>query len=276
MSMDSMPPSETPPTKQAQVAFGGDVKVKTPELPATEPVRDVSILPSMPSPLAIPEDTVDTSLASYITTELTPTQKEALNKCGDKLRTGPSNAVPMLCRGLACPYVQVCPLHMNGVPLPEGKICPVEQAAVDSWRRDFITAANIPDDHPNRMLIGLLVDDIAATVAYQARIGWANAIEPEIFRDEVIGISDNGEPIVAKRLNPSIDLSNRTMGNKLKMLRELLATPRAEVEAKRKIGIDPSSQAAASMAKLNRLKNQGGQPVIQAAFVRVDLKPDAE
>lgn len=272
MPMDSSPPSEQPGTNSVfgpKVNLGNkpkEVEIVPRQAPHNEPVKMVPYQGELvPAMIPVAKELAEPKpLSEYISTDLTSEQRAALDKAGNKLRAGPSGAIPMQCRGANCPFVQVCPLHMNAVALPVGKFCPVEEAVMQAWKRDFIMWAGIPDDHENKALIYLLVDDIAASVAYQTRIGWANAIEPDIFREETVGVSQDGEPIVSRRLNPSLDLLNRTMSNKMKLLRELLATPRSEVEAKKKMGIDPSSQAAAAMAKLNRMN-------IKSATFKVDL-----
>jgi hypothetical protein len=265
-----MTPSDPQNTK-ANV-FGPQVNTGPKIVPThLVPVEKAPLAAPPPTPALVPvvKDLPEPKqLSEYVGGDLTPEQKESLDTFSKKMRSGLSSAVPMVCRGIGCPFIEICPLQQAKIELPRNKTCPVEESVIQAWKRDFMVYSNIPDDHEQKALIYQLIEELATMVAIQTRVAWANAREPEIFRDEVIGANQQGDPIIAKRLNPSLDLLQRIGTNKLKILRELLATPRAEVEAKRKMGIDPSSQAAATMAKIAKLQ---GAKQIEAGYMRVEL-----
>ncbi len=254
MQQDSTPPSE--PQDTSPSPFGPDVsKSLTPVaaiLPAAPASTGVAIVP----------------LSERVGGELTPGQKDVLDRYFKKAISGMEAMSPMICRGQACVIYNSCPLREAGLNLPEGKQCPVEDSILVATRAKIIAGCGIPEEHEKRDLALMMVDEIMLTVMKQLRVAWYSSQNPEVMKETVIGVSQDGSPIYSEQLDPTMDWLLRASGAKIKMLRELLATPRAEVEARRKMGMDPSTAASAALAKINQLRAGGS---VEASYIRIDL-----
>lgn len=202
-------------------------------------------------------------LSAYIADPLTAQQTQALDEFSARLRLGAAANLPMICLGIECKFHSNCPLAKAAVNLPLGQSCPVETSAIDMWRQDFLESYNVSKKHPQYALMIRLVNDMVSYEAIENRLMWKAAQDSDILKREVVGFSQQGVPIEAERLNPMLDYILRLKDRKLKALREMLATPRAEAEARRRLGQDPGSQTASATAALG-----GSKP---AGFVKVTI-----
>lgn len=268
---DSTQPSEQPDTRISS-PFSSEVRLsRVPELPDPLPQPEqvdfddpvameamalppalVSAPPAAPLVLIRPPEAKP--LSAYIASPMTPGQAAILDDYSSRIRIGPAANLPMICAGDSCKFYKNCPLVEAKLNLPLGQKCPVETSALDMWRQDFIQAYNVSDKHPQYALMVRLVDQMVGLEALEGRLMWWCAQDPEILKHEVVGFSQQGVPIEADRLNPMLDYILRLKDRKLKMLREMLATPRAEAEARRRLGQDPGSQTAAAASALNGAK----------------------
>lgn len=207
-------------------------------------------------------------LSGYVTAPLTSKQKAALDLAWNKLRKGAAARGPMVCQASQCVFLQHCDLAKAKVPLPKGEDCPIDLSILEAWRRDFLQFANVSPDHHNYGLIVNMIDDLVVEVMLQSRVMMNFSSDPDILRDEVIGINPEGDPIVAKRLHPGLDFLLRVNDRKLRKLREMLATPKAEVDARRKTGEDPASKTAELRRRVEEATRQAGKG---PEYVKVDL-----
>jgi hypothetical protein len=250
-------------------------QVQTGRLPEPDPEKPIEvtaeIIRAPDNYLTIkapPPPSLDVVVERDLNQNLTVQQKANLSAFSQAMCAGHANAAPLICQGLSCPFLKNCPLYQNGVILPEGKSCPVEQVAVNGWKYKFYESAGVTDNTPNRDLIYSLLDDVVGFVIIQQRILWEAAQRGQVVREECIGLNADREPIYATRLDPSYDLFIRLTSSKMKILKELLATPKAQVEAKRYANNDPSTQAAKALAQLAQLQ---GVRRIESSTLKVDL-----
>lgn len=245
-------------------------------LPVTRSGPPVTIVPQVPAaPLAPPTQPETPSsrakkkarvvkpLSAYLdylppTQQLTPAQKAALEVEELKLLVGPTARVPLLCKGIQCPFIEHCSLAKAQVPLPLDRDCPVESFAIESWKAKFLDDIEI-DKNENSASIVALVDDLAVEVAMQTRILWRMGKEADPIQKTVMGMNHKGQPLEIQQLNPVMDYLLRVHDRKLKKLRELLVTPRAKAEAGRLGFSDPASKASSAQAAASEiLKNMDG------------------
>jgi hypothetical protein len=250
--------------------FGPQVqtgKLPDPEEPIEVKAEMIPSTPQLPT-IKAPPPSLDVVVERDLKQSLTPQQKSALSAFSQAMWAGHANAAPLICQGVSCPFRLNCPIFQAGIPLPEGKACPVEQVAVNGWKHKFYESAGVDDETPNRDLIHSLLDDVVGFVVIQQRILWEAAQNGKVVREECIGVNADGEAIYAARLDPSYDLFIRLTNSKIKILKELLATPKAQSEAKRHASNDPSTQAAKALVMLAQMQNTKR---IEAKSVQVDL-----
>lgn len=273
----SMPPSEPPVTRTSP--FSSEVRTKkappsfpdplpTPDVTEVTPVTTEATLATVELPpatmpvLQLVAPPAPKPLSGYIASPMTTQQAAILDDYSARIRIGPAANLPMICMGLECKFYNSCPLVEAKLNLPLGQKCPVETSALDMWRQDFLESYNVSKKHPQYALMIRLVDQMVGLEGLENRLMWHAAKDPEILKRETVGFSQQGTPIEAERLNPMLDFILRLKAAKLKMLREMLATPRAEAEARRRLGQDPGSQTAQAQAAL-----AGNKP----AFVQVSI-----
>lgn len=224
---------------------------------------DIELPPAvLPTLQLAPTQTAGKTLSGYIASPMSTEQAAILDDYSARIRIGPAANLPMICMGLECKFYNSCPLVQAKLNLPLGQACPVETSALDMWRQDFIEGYNISKKHPQYALMIRLVDQMVGLEGLENRLMWYAAKDPEILKRETVGFSQQGMAIEAERLNPMLDFILRLKAMKLKMMREMLATPRAEAEARRRLGQDPGSQTAQAAAALS-----GTKP----AFVQVNI-----
>lgn len=199
------------------------------------------------------------SLGHYRGAPMTTEQQQALHRWSRKARQGPVSHLPMICKGPECPFVHQCPLVKEGVAEPIGEECPVEDHLRELWVADFLEGLGVDEAHPDFPVVQALVSDLSFDLLIQNRFAWTLANDPDPVRKEVIGINNNGSPIEVQKVNPGLEFLNRLGTKKIKLLREILATPRSKAEAGRMGWKDPGTQAASAQAKAEKLKELAGR-----------------
>jgi hypothetical protein len=173
-----------------------------------------------------------------------------------------------MCAGTDCPFLKNCPLFQNGVSLPTNKQCPVEQVAIRNWKQKLYDASGVGEGHPQRELIYSLIDELVGHAIMQTRVFWQASQNGKAVKEECIGVNADGEPIYTTRLDPSLDYLLRIGDKKVRILRELIATPRSQVESKKFTSSDPSTL---SVKLLNELAKLAGTKKIEGPHIKIDL-----
>lgn len=243
----------------SKTSFGKQISTSQEPKPAPETESTDKPVPLKAS-AEIPGGILPKPLSAYLPgSNISPEQASGMQRWAKRVRQGPATQMTMHCSGKACPFYSQCPLVKEEIDLPVGEKCPVEEMAMDMWVTDFLVAYQITEEHPDytpvRHLLGLLAMDMAV----QLRVAWQLSNEPEIMTLDVIGTNQQGDAIEVRKVHPVLEFMNKQGSQILKKLKELLATPRAKVEAGRLGWQDPSSQAAAAQAKaaeLSRLSQQ--------------------
>ena len=216
--------------------------------------------PSLPAPVAKTETAVSPmqkrSLADYIQGRLSQEQTSKLQRWSQKSRKhGPVGHMRISeCHGMECPFVSQCPLAKNDVTLPLNQECPVEEHLVDTWVEDAGIAFDVDEQHKEYPFIMALLGELALILLVQTRLGWVLSKDPAPISTEVMGMNSRGEAMEVRRIHPGLEHLDKIVPKKIRILRELIQTPRSKIEAGRMGWKDPSSRAAEAQAKAEKLK----------------------
>lgn len=165
--------------------------------------------------------------------------------------------IPLICRGLECKFLGYCDLHKASIPLPFEKPCPLEQHMIDSWKDDFLRAIDYDDTGEHSATIRSMVDELTGLLVLQSRIAQDTARDGSIERSVNIGFNFQGAPIETTKLYPGFDQLIRLSQAKMKILANLLATPKSKAETGRLEANDPGSKTAAMHAAAAKLRAAG-------------------
>ena len=105
-----------------------------------------------------------------------------------------------------------------------------------------------------RSLIGLVKE----LIDYEVQIRRADhkmASQGDFLEDIVVGISDNGHPIVNKEIAKPIDYKERAIKKKHEILQLLNSTPKDKAGSKININVDPSTYAANLLQRAKEYMN---------------------
>lgn len=262
--------------------FGPQVTVqKTQPEPAGVPVdskpvpEPQEIAPVEPAPGRLSVE-VPSTLSDRLNVSLTPEQRASLDTWSKRSKAGVFTQAMMICRDKDCPFINQCPLKYpprgpdgqvpDEIPRPLGETCPVETHLAEGWIADFLRAFAVNETDPDFHLIRIALSDIVLDILQQLRLSWYISDSPAPIVNDFVGVNADGDPILVQKISPALEHLSKVGANKLRHLRELLGTPRAKVEARRRGWQDPASRAADAMARAAKLqklrKQQSSLPTI--------------
>lgn len=156
-------------------------------------------------------------------------------------------SIPMICKGDRCPQKESCELYKKGIP-PVGKKCPYEIILIQSFKDALVESLGInQDDFTEMSQLRAMIDQ---EIQY---IRKSNYLAEEGFiMENVVGISDAGEPITKKELSLAVELEDR-IHKRLKDYRSQLLATR---EARQKVlqgDINSAKSVASILAKIKEV-----------------------
>ena len=158
--------------------------------------------------------------------------------------------IPIICKGRQCPFIDTCAmetLHID-VNTLVGQRCPIEIAEIMNLYDKYCTQFGIDQDTDDMVLIGLVKE----LIDYEIQIRRADhkmASQGDFLEDIVVGVSDNGHPIVNKEIAKPIDYKERAIKKKHEILQLLNSTPKDKAGSKINVAMDPSTYAASLLQK---------------------------
>jgi hypothetical protein len=190
---------------------------------------------------------------------------EALQGFMDHSKYGHQASLPMKCKGLQCPILDLCPLHKLQLTLPIGKTCPVEGALVKQWVTTYLGALDIDPDAPEDAIDMHMVYELAGLELMRTRAAQHLSSNPEIIRTEIIAYSPQGEPIYDDKPSMALLIMEKQAKTVNKLREGLLATRKAQAQVGVMAG-DISIRTANMQAKAKeiiarRLKGESIQDV---------------
>jgi hypothetical protein len=181
-----------------------------------------------------------------------------------KLKTTMFSSIPMTCQASRCPFADTCPLQQEN-QAPKGYPCPYELGMVQQFMIDFMDNLNVdPENLIEVSMVRSMVDQEIQYIRKSQLLGKEGFIQ-----ENVIGISENGEPIFKKELHLAVELEDR-IHKRLKDLRNQLMATR---EAKAKIGqgqLD-TAQTVANILEQVRSVELEQQKLMKAKLNAIDL-----
>jgi len=195
------------------------------------------------------------SLLDYLPASMSDEQKTKMRKVGKRIQKYQhAGKLPMLCTGMQCPFASYCELVENDVDLPVGDPCPLEDFAVDAFMDEFKEHYKLDERDPQAFWVLQLMRDLAGDMVVQTRVNQSLAMDPAPIDTAFGGISFSGQALEITKLKPTLDYMLRLNANKLKIIKEMLGTPKSKAEAGRLGADDPSSSTADAQARANKLR----------------------
>lgn len=144
-----------------------------------------------------------------------------------KTRTLMFSSIPMNCEGPRCIFASTCPLLKENLA-PVSNPCPIEMSIVSQFMIEYIEQLEV---HPDNLVeISMVRDLVDQEVQY---IRKTKLLAKESFvQENIVGIDDNGKPIVKKELHLAVELEDRLHKRRKDLRNQLMATR----EAKAKLG----------------------------------------
>lgn len=144
-----------------------------------------------------------------------------------KTRTSMFSSIPMNCEAEKCIFADTCPLLKEKLA-PRGNPCPLEMAIVAQFTAEYMEQLDV---HPDNLVeVSMVRDLVDQEVQYMRK---TKLLAKEHFiQENVIGVDQDGQPILKKELHLAVDLEDRLHKRRKDLRNQLLATR----EAKAKIG----------------------------------------
>lgn len=186
----------------------------------------------------------------------------------NKTKHGMYASIPMLCKAEECQYADICPILDQGYN-PKGERCPLEISLIltnfDSYKKEFETK---DDDIVDMSFIKDLIDCDIQLMRAENKM----ALEGDFVQDNVVGMGEDGEPIVQKQISKASDYKERIMTKKHKILELMHSTRKDKAGSKLTMTMDPSSYAA---SLLKEKESAPGQ-VIDADYLESIMIEDED
>ncbi len=161
----------------------------------------------------------------------------------NEAKHGMYSSIPMLCRGEACPYAQVCPLVETG-DAPDGERCTLEIALILRKFEDYSEEFGI--DETNVVDMGLTKDLIDLDIQ-QFRAENRLAIEGDFIQDVVVAVNERGDEITNPQISKASEYKEKVMTKRHKILELMNSTRKDKAGDKLSVQLDPSTYASRLM-----------------------------
>jgi len=197
-----------------------------------------------------------------------PSEKmDIIHKFMDSAKFGHQATIVMKCQGVACPFLNMCPLHEAELDLPIGKRCPVEKAVMEQWVSRSIAALDIDPLDPEYSIDMEMVYEIAGMELIRMRAAYELSESPKLVEEKIVGYSPQGDPIYDEKPAASLFIIERNSKAINKIREQLLATRKAQASVGHLQG-DPSIRAAKlkEKAKTIALKRQQMGTITDAEY----------
>jgi hypothetical protein len=170
---------------------------------------------------------------------------------------GAAAKVPLYCGGeKICPFAHECPfVEIDKVPV--GRKCPIEMELMAFWTSRYMKEFAVESE--NHSEVGMITELVELDI-YDLRASMILS-RPEcaaMTKDVVVGVDDEGEPIVNKEVHKAWELKERVKKRKKKILESLVGTRKEkykrDASLKRRSDKDPSTQVAELKRKLEKAR----------------------
>ena len=167
-----------------------------------------------------------------------------------KTRNAMFSSIPMNCEAEKCIFASTCPLLKESLA-PRGNPCPIEMAMVSQFTGEYLEQLDV---NPNNLIEVSMVRDLVDQEVQYLRKTKLLAKE-HFIQENVIGIDQNGQPILKKELHLAVELEDKLHKRRKDLRNQLLATR----EAKAKVGqvqLDTAQAISDIINKVQSIENQ--------------------
>lgn len=154
-------------------------------------------------------------------------------------------AVPIICKGVDCPYAHVCPALERGIA-PMGDQCTKEMAMILEGVEAYCRELGIDDT--SRVQLSLVKELVDCEVMI-ARCDSLIAKDGGIIEDVTVGITEHGQRITRPEIKRAVDAKEKWMKMRQTLLNQLNSTPKDKAKTESVNAMDPSKYAAMLVAK---------------------------
>lgn len=184
---------------------------------------------------------------------LIPVEKlSIIDKFMERAKYGHQASLPLICKGVACPFLRMCPLYQIEAKLPLEKACPVEGALIEQWVQRTIKALNIDPANDEYAVDMDMIYELAGMELIRMRAGYHLSIDGSLVEEKIVGYSPQGDPIYDEKPRVSLLILEKYSKVISKLREQLLATRKAQAQVGQ-ISSDPSVRTANIMAKAKAL-----------------------
>lgn len=171
-----------------------------------------------------------------------------------KTKHGMFAGVPILCKGVACPYAKVCIIPPS--QRINGGRCPMEAGAViarfEAWCKHFLIDISGPfikdEDLVDASLVRDLVDNEVQTLRAENRI----AINADFIGETIAEIDNKGNVYYEETVTPAAEYKLLLQDKRYKIL-NLLNSTRKDKSHELNKELNPSQQAASIFKKVSEM-----------------------
>jgi len=195
------------------------------------------------------------NLDNYDDIKLEPAEARRIHTHLQKLSTGSTAMVPMYCGGAKCPFKDRCPLfEISKHPL--GKQCLIEVQLMKEWIVRYFDEYEVD---PNNFTEVAYISELAEIEIHLMRLNMnlARSENAELVTDKIVGVSNDGTPLVQKDVSPFMDMKDRLVSRRSKIIKLMVGDRqekyKKEAALRMKIEQDPSSKMSNMRAKLDDL-----------------------
>jgi hypothetical protein len=174
---------------------------------------------------------------------LSKNNKEIIDKFYHRAKYGHQGAMPMMCKGQSCRFLNMCPLAEAKVELPINKRCPVEGSLIEIWAGKLIQSLSIEVDNPDYAVDMDMVYELAGLELIRNRAAVHLSDDPDLFKEKVVGYSPQGDKIYDSKPNLALLILEK-YGKRVDKLREQLLATRHSQARLGKLTSDNSVRAA--------------------------------
>lgn len=152
-------------------------------------------------------------------------------------------AIPIICKGVACPYAEQCELYQLGMA-PVGEKCPMEIAAIEDLFVRYCSDLNVDPEDPAQQVDAIMVKELVDLDIAMLRCDKKMAINADFVINQVVGVSDDGDAYTREELHPLTEYKEKLRSQKYKTLNLLNSTRKDKQGSKISVEFDPSERAA--------------------------------
>ncbi|MCD7910982.1 hypothetical protein KC480_05510 [Bacillus velezensis] len=179
-------------------------------------------------------------------------------------------SVPIICKSEFCPYAESCELQQMGIA-PYGEKCPMEIAAIEDLFQRYCSDMNINPEDPSQQVDAIMVKEVVDLDISMLRCDKKMAISADFIIDQVISVTDDGDPISRQELHPLTEYKEKLRTQKYKTLNLLNSTRKDKEGSTLTINSDPSERAAEMMQIIesSKLHDEEEQKAREAYYRKI-------